>query len=156
MIGHLFGPIEGRRADPHMLKESKLLEKCAMHAKRPGTTDATPITDRYYQLFGDPAYGVTPLLLSPFAGPGVRSEEEREWNAQMAKVRIEVEHGFGRVQANWPFINTFWRLRVFSSPVGIYYRVAVLLSNAMNCFRPNQTAQTFDCKPPLLNEYFHD
>lgn len=156
MIAHLFGPYEGRHADPYLLAESGLLEKCMEHAIQVDSTAGSPIEQRYYQLFGDPAYGLSAQLISPFSGPGVRSELEQEWNSQMAHVRIKVEHAFGGVVNNWPFLNAFWKLRVHSSPVGRYYRVAVLLTNALNCFRPNQVALAFDCPPPLLHEYFHD
>lgn len=156
MIAHLFGPYEGRHADPFLLAESGLLVKCAEHAIQVGSTADSPVEERYYQLFGDPAYGLSAQLLSPFSGPGERSELEQEWNSQMAHVRIKVEHAFGGVVNNWPFLNMFWKHRVYSSPVGRYYRVAVLLTNALNCFRPNQVALAFDCPPPLLHEYFHD
>ncbi|KAJ7112544.1 hypothetical protein C8R44DRAFT_531998, partial [Mycena epipterygia] len=134
---------------------SELLELCRMHAKRPGTDDNTPPQHRYYQIFGDPAYGVSAVLQSPFSGAGQRTEAELEWNARMAAVRIEVEHGFGGVLTLWQFAHAWWKHKVFGSPVGRYYRVAVLLTNAHNCIRPNQTAQYFRCEPPLLEDYFH-
>jgi hypothetical protein len=156
IIAHLFGPWEGRRADPHLLAESGLLDKCERFAVRPGTTEQTPMEDRHFQLFGDPAYGCSHVIQSPFAGAGQRTEEQATWNARMSAVRIEVEHGFGVVVNLWPFLNTAWKHRVFSSPVGRYYRVGVLLTNAMNCCSPNQVAQYFDCLPLTLEEYFHD
>lgn len=93
--------------------------------------------------------------MSPFAR-NQRTEEELEWNVAMASVRIEVEHAFGGVVRAWPFLNAWWKHRVYSSPLGLYYRVGVLLTNALNCIRPNQTSQVFDCEPPTLEEYFHD
>lgn len=155
MIAHLFGPWEGRNADPFLLTESRLIEKCAEYANRENTDETMPWEDRCYQLFGDPAYGLSSHLVSPFSGAGVRSETENAWNTRMASVRIKVEHTFGGVVNNWPFLNAFWKQRVYSSPVGRYYRVAVLLTNALNCFRPNQVALSFDCPPPTLDEYFH-
>ncbi|KAJ7764155.1 hypothetical protein DFH07DRAFT_724250, partial [Mycena maculata] len=144
LIGHLWGGTEGRRNDNHLLAVSEILDLCRMHATRPGTNANTPAHERYFQLFGDPAYGLK------------RTEEEAEWNAAMAAVRIEVEHGFGGILALWPFANAWWKHKVWSSPVSRYYRVAVLLTNAHNCIRPNQTAQYFECEPPTLEEYFHD
>ncbi|KAE9406321.1 hypothetical protein BT96DRAFT_954974 [Gymnopus androsaceus JB14] len=138
LIGILFGPVEGRP-----------------HAFRPGADANTDISRRYFHVFGDPAYGISPVLMSPFAGLGDRTEEEKEWNKAMSAVRIEVEHGFADLTRSWPFLNAWWVHRVFSSLVGRYYRIGVLLSNALNCIRPNQTAQTFDCEPPALEEYFH-
>jgi hypothetical protein len=77
---------------------------------------------------------------SPFTGPGVQTEDELDWNNAMAGVRISVEHGFGDLVVMWPFLNAWWKQRIFRSPIGRYYHVAVLLTNALNCFKPNQTA----------------
>lgn len=156
IIGHLYGPVEGRRNDNFLLVESGLLEWCRSFAIRPGIPDDVPPEERYLQLFGDSAYGVSYQILSPFAGLGERTEEEKMWNQAMSKPRMSVEHGFGIVVSTWPFLNAFWKLRVYQSPIGRYYRVAVLLTNAINCYRPNLIAQRFDCLPPTLEEYFHE
>jgi hypothetical protein len=74
----------------------------------------------------------------------------------MAASRIEVEHGFGLVLRCWPLLNAWWKMKVYSSPVGVYYRVGALLANAMNCFRPNQISTTFKVQPPNIYEYFVD
>lgn len=153
MIGALFGPVEGRRNDNHLLSESKVIEWCYTHAFRPGADAHTPISHRYFHVFGDPAYGISPVLMSPFSGLGERTDEEKEWNEAMASVRIEVEHGFADIVRSWPFLNAWWVHRVYSSPVGRFYRIGVLLTNILNCIRPNQTAQSLECEPPTLEEY---
>ncbi|KAJ6628627.1 hypothetical protein B0H10DRAFT_1722562, partial [Mycena sp. CBHHK59/15] len=147
------------------LTESQLLEKCAQHALLPGADKNTPIQQRYFQIFWDPAYGVSPVMLSPFSGLGERTEDKVAWNmamavawnAAMVAVYIEVEHGFGDITFinTWPFLNAWWKLCLYSLPVGRYYHVAVLLSNTLNCICPNQSAQYFDCEPPILEAYFH-
>lgn len=73
----------------------------------------------------------------------------------MSAVCIEVEHGFRIVANTWPFLNAGWKMQVYSSPVGRYYQVGVLLTNCINCLRPSQVAQYFDCLPPELKEYLH-
>jgi nuclease HARBI1 len=156
MIGSLFGPIEGRHNDAHLLNASNLMELCAEFAACPGTNEDTPIEDCFFQMFGHSAYGVGHHIQSPFSGPGDRTAEEQEWNSQMAALRIEVEHAFGIVAKTWPFLNAGWKMQVNSSPVGLYYCVAVLLTNALNCMQPNQISQFFKCHPPTLAEYFHD
>jgi hypothetical protein len=156
IIGHLYGPFEGRRNDNYLLTESGLLDRLAHFAHQEDVDDNTPLEDRYFQLFGDPAYGVGHHIISPFAGAGERTPEEKEWNAQMSAVRIEVEHGFGIVANLWPFLNAGWKMQLYSSPVGRYYRVGVLLANCLNCLCLNQVAQYFDCLPPDLDEYLHD
>ena len=154
IITHLFGLEVGRHNDNHLLASSNLLQKCAEHAIHPNASQL-PLHHHRFQLFGDPAYGISLLLMSPFAR-NQRTEEELEWNKAMASVRIEVEHAFGGVVRAWPFLDAWWKHQIFSSPVGLYYRIGVLLTNALNCVRPNQTSQTFDCEPPTLEEYFHD
>ena len=86
----------------------------------------------------------------------MRTEEEKRWNEAIASVRIEVEHGFGIVSNNWPFLNVGCKMHIYSSPLGRYYRAEVLFTNAINRFRYNQVAQYFKCQPPNLSDYFHD
>ncbi|KAF7336520.1 DDE Tnp4 domain-containing protein [Mycena sanguinolenta] len=156
IIGHLYGPVEGQRNDNFLLTESALLDALAQFAHQEDVDDDTPIERRYFQIFGDPAYGVGPHIMSPFSRAGVRTPDEQEWNAQMSAVRIEVEHGFGIVANLWPFLNAGWKMQLYSSPVGRYYRVGVLLTNCLNCLHANQVAQYFDCLPPDLEDYLHN
>lgn len=151
LFGHLFGPWESRRGDLILLEESKLLQTCAENAVRVGTDNNTPDLQRYLQIFGDPAYGNTWQIISPFAGPGERTAEEKRWNEKMASVRIEVEHGFGIVSNNFPFLNAGWKMHVYGSPVGRYYRAGVLFTNTITCLHYNQVSEYFDCKPPNLS-----
>lgn len=155
MFGHLFGPHKGRRNNCALLNHSQILEMCAEHAVRNGTNEDTPDEEHYFQLFGDPAYGVSAQIQSPFSGLGERTEEEKQWNEMMSQVRIVVEHGFGIITNTWPFLNAGWKMRLGASPVGHYYRTGVLLANGLNCIRPNQVSQYFDCEPPELVDYFH-
>jgi len=155
MFGHLYGAVEGRRNDNALLNESAILERLAQFAVPDDIDDDTPEELQTFQIFGDPAYGLGPHMISPFAGAGARAQDEQEWNSRMSAVRIEVEHGFGIVANLWPFLNAGWKLRLYSSPVGRYYRVGVLLTNCINCQNPNQVAQYFKCVPPSLSQYLH-
>ena len=121
MISHLFRPEEGCHNDNFLLTKSGLLDTCAVHAIHEGTGEDTPTEERFLQLFGDPTYGVSHQIISPYAGFGEQTDEEMEWNAGMAAVMIEIEHGFGIVQNTWPFLNAGWKMHVYSSPVGRYY-----------------------------------
>jgi nuclease HARBI1 len=106
-------------------------------------------------MFGDPAYGVSAHIQSPFSGAGEHTEEQKEWNMLMSQSRIVVEHGFGIVSNTWPFLNASWKMHLGGSPVGCYYRTGVLLTNGLNCLCYNQVSQYFECQPPTLEEYFH-
>ena len=161
LFGHLYGPIEGRHNDAFVLDESGIMDECIRHTKLPGGGDEaadefdTSREVRYFQLFGDPAYGLNEQIISPYPKAG-RTDEQQKWNTQMSKVRIEVEHGFAVVTNNWKFLQARWKLRLFQSPIGSYYRVAVLLTNALACIQPNQVAKFFNCHPPSLEDYFHN
>jgi hypothetical protein len=150
MIAHLFGPEEGRRNDNHLLADSGLLERCEQHC----FIEHDDGSRQYLHIYGDAAYGDRGTLLCPFATDPMSSEEEN-FNAEMSHVRIEVEHGYALVVNNWPFLNSTTRHRLFLSPVGAYYRVAVLLTNLLNCLHPNQVSLAFNVLPPTLEEYLH-
>jgi hypothetical protein len=125
LFGHLFGAVEGRHNDNWLLAESGLLGLLEEHARDEN--------NQVYQIFGDPAYGVSPVMLSPFASPlNHRTEVEQRWNSEMARFRIEVEHSFAIVLNLWPFLNSFWKHHIYASPLGLYYRAGVLLTNAHN------------------------
>ncbi|GLB35540.1 putative DDE superfamily endonuclease [Lyophyllum shimeji] len=156
MFGHLFGGEPGRHNDNHLLAKSRLLDQCLIHTTREHVDEDLPYEEHYFQLFGDPAYGISPVLQSPFPGLHGRTEEETAWNNAMSKVRIEVEHGFGIVSRIFPFLDAGWKMQLFRSPVGTYYRTAVILVNGMNCLHPNQVSQRLNCPPPEITEYFHD
>lgn len=156
LFGHLYGPIEGRRNDNYLLAQSGLLDKCREHAIRPNVPDDAPPEAKYLQLFGDPAYGLSYQIISPFAGIGERTLEEAEWNHKMSRPCMSVENGFSLVVAHWPFLNAFWKLRIYQSPIGRYYRVAVLLTNALTCLHPNTIFECFNVQPPDIEEYFHN
>ena len=171
LFGHLFGPIEGHHNNAFALAESGLMDECVLHAKfsdgsegggevgrgideGSGQTDA--LTEPHYlQLFSDLAYGLDEQIISQFPKPGW-TDNQQEWNMKMSKVWIKVEHGFALITNNWWLLKAEWKLQVFLSPVGRYYRVGVLLTNVLACLRPNQVSQYFDCTPPSLEDYFHD
>jgi hypothetical protein len=156
LIAPLAGPFRAPQNDSSVLKESILFEKIEMHAVQPGSHPGDVLEDRWFQLYGDSAYGVSPFLVSPFAGVGERTADEHAWNTTMGRVCISVEHLFGVVIQEWPFLNTFWKQKVLGNACGLMYWVAVLLTNAQACMVPNQTAQCYGCAPPTLVEYFHE
>ncbi|KZV71349.1 hypothetical protein PENSPDRAFT_577890 [Peniophora sp. CONT] len=152
LIAFLFGPEAGRRNDLHLLDISGIAELCYDYC----FTMSPDGTRRYFQLYGDGAYGDSEVLLSPFVADGENLAPEEQWfNAEMSDMRVAVEHGYGIVVNNWPFLNCTSKHRLFLSPVASYYRVAVLLTNIQNCLYPNQVSQKFDLMPPTVEEYLH-
>ncbi|KAJ3713874.1 hypothetical protein C8R42DRAFT_531954, partial [Lentinula raphanica] len=136
------------------LTTSCILDKLDTFAFRPDVPADAPPHECNFVVFGDPAYGYGPHLISPFSTDNI-TEPQKAWNEAMSQCRIEVEHGFGVVVTLWPFLNNWQKITLLQAPVGHFYCVGVLLTNTLNCLRPNQVAQAFDCLPPTLNEYFH-
>jgi hypothetical protein len=84
-----------------------LLENCRRFALQPGTGEHTQAAQRWFQLYGDGAYACSTVLISPFLGPGKQTQPEKDFNAAMAAVLIEVEHGFAVVLSCWPGLRCF-------------------------------------------------
>ncbi|KAM7436750.1 hypothetical protein ABFA07_013482 [Porites harrisoni] len=126
IIAHLFGPIEGRRHDAFMLGESNLLPLLERMVKPNGDP---------YVVYGDPAYGITRHIISPFRGAHL-TRPQQLFNAEMSKCRICVEWGFGKI------------LQYFK-----YYLVGALLINCHTCLYGSLTGTYFDLEPPSLETY---
>lgn len=156
LIAHLSGPYRAPQNDSGVLNESKLLDTLRQHAIQPGSYPGDPAHLRYFQVYGDSAYGLGPSVLSPFSeGREHLTAEQQAWNTAMGGVRISVEHAFCQVAKQWPQLNCYWRQRIWGTRCGLLYRVAVLLTNAKACLDPNQTSQRYDCLPPCVEDYFH-
>lgn len=67
LIANLYGPVEGRRHDAFMLAESGLLSK--LEEKNQG--EETPLC-----IYGDPAYPLSPELMSPYKGHALTQEQQ--------------------------------------------------------------------------------
>lgn len=143
---HVFGPVEGRRHDETLYKESGLTKILDEYSWDP---EGNPLA-----VYGDPAYGIGRHLLSPFKGAGL-SDEQQAFNARMSKVREAVEWGFGDAVRQFAFLDFSKNLKVLLQPVGLLYSVALLLSNAHTILHQPQISQYFICQPPTLQEYFN-
>ncbi|KAJ2967557.1 hypothetical protein NUW54_g13473 [Trametes sanguinea] len=131
---------------------TQLLDRCRTHLWTV-TEDGELL---YLKIFADAAYGWHDVLISPYVTPSSRRTEiEDLFNSIMSTIRIEVEHAFGLIVTLWPFVNAVYKQRMLLSPVGSYYRVATLLTNAHTCIYGNQTSHKFNLQPPSLEEYFH-
>ena len=155
LIAHLSGPYRAPQNDRGVLRESGLVEYLEKYVIQPGSTPNDPPSRRFFQVYGDSAYGVSEVMIGPYQSVRGQSGDEAAWNTAMGGVRISVEHGFGLVLQDWPWLNCFWRQRIWGTACGVMYRVAVLLSNAHACLVPNQTSIRYGCEPPTLEEYFH-
>ena len=143
LIAHMFGPLEERRHDAFMLSASGLPNKL----RSLDQPDGSP-----YVLYGDPAYGVSRNILSPFRGIHL-TVPEQEFNRAMSGVRISVEWTFGKIVQYFAYLDFKKSQKVLLQPVGKYYIVGALLTNCHTCCYGSQTTTFFNVPPPSLEAY---
>nr|XP_037285278.1 uncharacterized protein LOC119178191 [Rhipicephalus microplus] len=137
----LDGPFPGRRHDAGILKETALYRNLE-----------TVTQGRTYVIYGDPAYPLRPLLYKPFGGASLRPHEVN-FNKRMSSVRQAVEWGFGRVVADFAFVDFYKSQKMTRQRVGRMYKVATLFLNCRTCMYGSQVSTYFDVTPPTLREY---
>ncbi|KAM7302006.1 uncharacterized protein ISCGN_017523 [Ixodes scapularis] len=123
-----------------MLRESQLYDKLLQL-----------VDGHSYVLYGDPAYPLRPLLLKPYGSKATPAQVE--FNKAMSTVRQAVEWGFGKVVAEFAFVDFKKNQKIRKQKVALMYRVAVLLSNCHTCIYGSQITSFFDLDPPTLIEY---
>lgn len=144
IIVSLFGAYPGRRHDAGILRESNLyaqLQECCTF------NDGT-----YFVLYGDPAYGVQQLLLSPYRNR-ILTPHQQQFNARMSSVRQAVEWGFGKTISLFAFLDFKKKQKILLQKVPEMYKVGVILTNCHTCLYGGQSSQFFNIAPPQLEEY---
>ncbi|XP_023227133.1 protein ALP1-like isoform X2 [Centruroides sculpturatus] len=144
MIANLFGPLEGRRHDSGMLRESNLLEHLA---ELPCSESGTQ-----FVLYGVSGYPLRQHLITPFRGASL-TPEQQEFNSRMSSVRECVEWVFGKIVQTFPFLDLKKNCKLFLQPVGKLYIVGALLTNCHTCLYGSATSDYFNCLPPKLDKY---
>ncbi|XP_072181446.1 uncharacterized protein [Diadema setosum] len=144
LIAHLYGPVEGRRHDAYILRQSGLLTELEA---RSHDQDGNPLC-----LYGDLAYPLRPQLQAPFPTTNITRLQEN-FNAAMTKVRISVEWTFGDIVNHFKYTD-FRKSQVLHSACGKMYIVSGLLTNAHTCLYRNNTSTYFELDPPSLENYF--
>ncbi|ETV63851.1 hypothetical protein H257_19215 [Aphanomyces astaci] len=104
---HFWGPIEGSRHDTTLLRESELLAYLDKHIADFGGS----------YIYGDPAYGCIPWIMSGFKGKQI-SQQQRAFNGAMSRVRLAVEWSFGRMKTLWPAITFKMQQKIMLQNVG--------------------------------------
>jgi hypothetical protein len=146
IIIHAFGLVEGRRHDMTLLKESRLIGILEKHFWGPN--------GEHYFVYVDLVYQTGGHIMAPYKGTQI-TEEQCAWNAKMSKICEPVEWMFKEVNSVFKFLNFSENQQVLVSLCGLFYMVALLLTNAHTILHRSQTSQYFRCTPPSLQEYFH-
>ncbi|KZV60172.1 hypothetical protein PENSPDRAFT_594395 [Peniophora sp. CONT] len=144
MLANVSGPIEARRADATLFRTSELPEQLDKYAfGRDG---------RRLYLYRDPAYtGYEAYIMPGLKKVGKLTLIEKAFNSRMAKLRQSVEWGFGKLFNLWTFLDHSRGQRIHMSPVGTYFLVCCLLTNAHTCLYGSQISQYFQRAPPSLS-----
>ena len=147
LIANLYGPVEGRRHDAGMLKDSGLLTTLQREAYN---SRGDPLC-----LYGDPAYPLRPQLMCPFreADVPVFTPEMMAFNAAMSEVQVSVEWLFGDIVEYFKFVDYKKNLKLGMSAVAKQYIVCALFRNILTCLYGNSTSAFFQLDPPTLLEY---
>jgi len=164
LISHLFGPVQvdGRKNDAFLWRESNLPHILEQNAHTPNGA--------LLQVYGDPAYSISSYILSPYQGAQLINDH-KQWNRSMSRLRIVAEWAFKEIVNTFGFLDFAKNQKHLLQPVGVQFRVAVLLHNAHVCLPKPQVTQYFDIEnvniieelmedellePPTLSEYFHN
>ncbi|KIJ30245.1 hypothetical protein M422DRAFT_268296 [Sphaerobolus stellatus SS14] len=145
MIIHVYGPVDGRRHDETVYKESGLFNLLDKHFWTP---EGQPL-----YVYGNPAYSASAHIMPPFKGP-VITPEQQTFNAAMSKIMEPVEWIFKEVTQQFSFLDFSHSQKILLSPCGLFYLVSLLLCNAHTILHSPQIPQYFDCAPPSLQECF--
>lgn len=149
LVASMYGPFEGRAGDWGMFKESGLEEKITGYAK-------DEKGDQLY-VYGDKAFYLEQGVIGAYRAQrnvGLTTDEA-VFNAYMAKQRMSVEWGFGKITQYFEFNNIRKNMKIGLSPVGAYFFTSVLLTNCHTCYYGSKTGFSFECSPPSIREYFH-
>ena len=147
IIAHLAGPYEGRRNDTGILTDSAFTMFMASKLQLWGMN---------LVMYADAGYlGNSVTFIAPHTqrhGVSLTPDQVTE-NLRMSNMRVCVEHAFGKICNLWPYVMHYRQLKTMLQPVGLYYRLAVLLTNCHTCLYGCQTSDAFSFRPPTLHHY---
>ena len=139
-----FGPVHGRNHDALMLEYSGVIPAMRRISAGLGCD---------YQLYGDPAYPLSPYLGAPFPSTILLNGAEAQFNVDMSRSRIAVEWGFGKVKGNFAYLDFEKGMKPYLNDIQRYWPVAQILTNCHTCLYGNQTSNYFNLPPPQLEVY---
>ncbi|ETO66295.1 hypothetical protein F444_16437 [Phytophthora nicotianae P1976] len=93
IICHLFGPVDGRRHDIYMLRQSGLPELLEDNLEFHGKL-----------VYGDPAYGCTDVFCCPYKGCSINPRQHAV-NKGMSSKRVSVEWSYGQITRYFSYLD---------------------------------------------------
>ena len=144
LVANMYGPIEGRRHDAGLLRESNIMEQLERYMTSPAGD--------IYVIYGDPAYPLTSHIVTPFKGTVISAQQAR-FNKRMSTVRTCVENTIWLELSLFAFLDYKKNLKLHLQPVGKYYLVGTILVNCHTCLYGSETGNYFGVPPPTLDIY---
>ena len=143
IMWHLAGPYEGRHNDTGIFGDTQFEFFMEKKMQEWGVR---------VMLYADAGYrGPQNVFIRPH--DGVMTPQQEQENRDMSCVRVCVEHSFAKVCNLWPYLMHYRQMKTLLQPVGRFYQVAVLLTNAHTCVYSSETSKTFNATPPTLEDY---
>ena len=145
MFLQVAGPWPGARHDQHMVKQSGILDYVVNLPRRPDGA--------LFVIYADQGYATAPGIETPYFDDAVNAQHAA-YNEAMSASRVTVEWAFGGILQNWAHNNFTPTQQLLSNrKIGQVYLVAGLLTNLLNCLKPNNTSVYFGVPPPVLEVY---
>ena len=147
MIAHVAGPWPGARHDSGIFAESSL----------PAVLDSLPCVSSAgspaVALYADEGYALSNRVFVPYPD-GRLDARHAAFNYTMSQSRITVEWGYHTILRSWTSLDFKRNLKIFKSPIGVYYIVAALLTNVQSCLNTyNDVSLYTGSTTPTLEEY---
>ena len=114
------------------------------------------IDGQAYQVYGDPAYGLSRHLCTPYkvTSAAALTPQMCEFSQRMSACRVSVEWAFGEISRLWAFCNYKPQQKNLLSSVASKYRVSVFLANLHTRLNGgNQISNYFGMKLPTPEQY---
>lgn len=105
-----------------------------------------------YCVYGDEGYLLRRQLIRPYSNANL-TQQQKEFNAKMTKVRIYVEWSFGKIIQQPAFVDFKKNQKPFLQPVGQFY-ITALFTNAHICFYGCVTSSYFNIEFLCIFPYF--
>ena len=68
-------------------------------------------------------------------------------------MRVSNENCLALVVNNWKYIDYRKVANLHRQPLGLYYKLACILTNCISCLDHNEVSVYFNCPPPTLEQY---
>lgn len=145
-----WGPFTGGNNDWQMISDSRLLEMLEQGFFKDSD-------GKQYFVYGDLGFHVRKNMLTGWneadkqrAANAAMKRQYEEFNREWSGARVSVEWGFGDVTAEFESLNLLFFQKPNVSRIGVWYLVAVLLTNCWKCYNGRGK---FFCDPPSIREY---